>query len=127
MSLIVNLRGPTSMEVVLEHDVPHNMGPEHDSALYEMGVEAFQHRKIEVALEFVSRACAMPKAPGLYHRTHAEILRRSGRLDAAEATARLAVECGRDCAQSWETLGSILVERGKLAESCECYATAVQI
>src|SRR5262249_28033612 len=55
------------------------------------------------------------------------MLDRHGHSQAAEAAARLAIRRDPYCASSWETLGTILVQRGTLEESCDCYATAVRI
>jgi tetratricopeptide (TPR) repeat protein len=90
-------------------------------------MSAFQRGNIEAALRFMSRACINPEAPAIWHRNHAEILDRCGNAEAAETAARLAVRRESDCTSAWETLGTILIQRGLLAESCECYAKAVQI
>jgi Flp pilus assembly protein TadD len=97
------------------------------SVLHELGMSAFQRGKIEIALKFILRACADPEAPAIWHRNHAEMLDRQGRSEAAEAAARLAVRLDPGCASAWETLGTILIQRGSLEESCDCYATAVRI
>jgi len=95
--------------------------------LHGVGMSAFQRGNFKVALRFMSRACSFPDAPALWHRDHAEILDRSGDSEAAEAAARLALRREPDCASAWETLGTILVQRGALAESCACYEKAVEI
>jgi tetratricopeptide (TPR) repeat protein len=97
------------------------------SVLYGLGISAYRRGKIEVALKFLARACADPDAPAIWHRNHAEMLDRHGLSAAAEAAARLAVRCDPNCAQSWETLGTILFQRGSLEEGCGCYETAVRI
>jgi Flp pilus assembly protein TadD len=104
--------GPSKVEATVLHDV---------------AMSAFQRGSVEVALRFMLRACAYPEAPAMWHRNHAEILDRSGNSEAAETAARLALEREPDCASAWETLGTILVQRGTLAESCVCYEKAVQI
>ena len=95
--------------------------------LHELGISAFQRGNVEVALKFMLRACADPKAPAIWHRDYAEMLDRHGQSEAAETAARLAVRLDPDCAGAWETLGTILIQRGSLEESCDCYATAVRI
>ena len=97
------------------------------SVLHELGISAFQRGDIEVALSFLLRACADPKAPAIWHRNYAEMLDRQDHSEAAEAEARLAVRRDPDCASAWETLGTILIQRGLPEESCDCYATAVRI
>src|SRR6202047_1930567 len=97
------------------------------SVLHELGISAFQRGDIEVALSFMLRACADPEAPAIWHRNYAEMLDRQDHSEAAEAEARLAVRRDPDCASAWETLGTILIQRGSLEESCDCYAMAVRI
>lgn len=97
------------------------------SVLHELGISAFRRGEVAVALKFISRACADPGAPAIWHRNHAEMLDRQGNSEAAEAAARLAVRLDPECASAWETLGTILVQRGLLEESCDCYLTAVRI
>jgi tetratricopeptide (TPR) repeat protein len=95
--------------------------------LHELALSAFQRGDIELALKFMQRVCADPEAPAIWHRNHAEMLDRHGQSEAAEAAARLAIRRDPDCASAWETLGTIMVQRGSLEESCNCYATAVRI
>jgi tetratricopeptide (TPR) repeat protein len=94
---------------------------------YRLGMSTFRHGDLQVALKFMSRACARPEVPALWHRNHAEILDRCGNSEAAEAAARLAVRRNPDCASAWDTLGTILVQRGALMEGRICYENAVQI
>ena len=95
--------------------------------LHELGMSAFHRGNVEVALKFISLACAYPEAPAIWHRNHAEILDRLGDSEAAEAAVRLALRREPDCASAWDTLGTILIQRGTLAESCACYEKAVQL
>jgi len=97
------------------------------AVMHGLAVSAFQRGKVETALKFMSRACAHPDAPAVWHRNHAEILDRCGNTDAAEAAARLALSRDPNYAEAWETLGTILVQRGKYAESCACYEKAIEI
>lgn len=95
--------------------------------LYGLGLSAFRRGDNAVALNFVSRACADPGAPAIWHRNHAEMLDRQGQSEAAEAAARLSVRLDLNCASAWETLGTILAQRGLFKESCDCYDRAVRI
>jgi Tfp pilus assembly protein PilF len=95
--------------------------------MHSLGVSAFQRGKTETALKFMSRACAHPDAPAVWHRNHAEILDRSGNSQAAEAAARLALARDPDYADAWETLGTILAQRDQHTESCACYERAIEI
>jgi Flp pilus assembly protein TadD len=110
-----------------ERDLTSDSNQTEASVLYELAILAFQRGEVEVALNLMLRACADPIAPAIWHRNHAEILDRHGHSEAAEAAARLAVRRDPECASAWETLGTILFQRGSLAESCDCYATAVRI
>jgi tetratricopeptide (TPR) repeat protein len=97
------------------------------SVLHGVAISAFKRGDIEVALKFLSRACTDPEAPAIWHRNYAEMLDRRGNSEAAEMAARLAIRRDPDCASAWDTLGTILVQRGLLEESCDCYETAVRI
>jgi tetratricopeptide (TPR) repeat protein len=97
------------------------------SLFYELGISAYYRGEIEVAQQYVAMACADPNAPAIWHRNHAEILDRRGLPAAAEAAARRAVRLDPDCAEAWDTLGTILFQRGSLEESCACYETAVRV
>lgn len=110
-----------------ERDMASAAGEAEASILHGLGISAFQRGNVEVALRFMSRACTFPSAPAAWHRDHAEILDRSGDSERAEAAARLALHREPHCARAWETLGTILVQRGTLAESCACYEKAVEI
>jgi superkiller protein 3 len=108
-------------------DTASGSGQTQASVLHQLGISAFQRGDAEVALKFMARACADPEAPAIWHRNYAEMLDRRGNSEAAETAARLAVRLEPGCASAWETLGTILVQRGSLQESCDCYATAVRI
>jgi Tfp pilus assembly protein PilF len=95
--------------------------------LHQVAVKAYDCGKTDVALRFMALACARPEAPGQCHRNYAEMLHRCGQPAEAEAAARLAVERDPDCAEAWDTLGTILADRGALKESCHCYRRAVRI
>jgi len=100
---------------------------EEAAAMHMFGVSAFRRGNVEAALKFMSRACAHPEAPVLWHRNHAEILDRCGKSEAAEAAARLALSRDPENASAWETLGTILAQRDKDAESSACYEKAIEI
>src|SRR5215467_11885369 len=110
-----------------ESDIASGPSEAEASVLHGLGISAFQRGNVEVALKFMSRACSFEDAPATWHRDHAEMLDRSGDSEGAEVAARLALQREPDCASAWETLGTILVQRGTLAESCVCYEKAVEI
>lgn len=97
------------------------------SVLYGLAISAFRRGEIEVALTFMSSACSGLEAQAIWHRDYAEMLDRHGNSQAAEAAARLAIRRDPDCASAWETLGTILIQRGSFEESRDCYEKAVRI
>jgi tetratricopeptide (TPR) repeat protein len=106
---------------------PKDVGAAEAAVMHAIGVSAFQRGKVKTALKFMSRACAYPEAPAVWHRNHAEILDRCGNSEAAEAAARLALVRDPNYAGAWETLGTILAQRNNHAESCACYVKAIEI
>jgi Flp pilus assembly protein TadD len=109
------------------HEIACGSSQTEASVSYGLGMSAFQRGDVDIALKFMSRACADPDAPAIWHRNHAEMLDRQGSSEVAEAAARLSVQLDSNCASAWETLGTILVQRGLTEESCDCYETAVRI
>ena len=112
---------------MLKNNTTSYHGPTNAFILHQTAIAAYNCGNIAMALKFMALACARPEAPGQCHRNHAEILHRCGRSVEAEAAARLAVRYDQDCAEGWDTLGTILVDRGALMESRDCYQMAVQI
>jgi protein O-GlcNAc transferase len=104
-----------------------DIGAAEAAVMHAIGVSVFQRGKVKTALKFMSRACAYPEAPAVWHRNHAEILDRCGNSEAAEAAARLALLRDPNYAGAWETLGTILAQRNNHAESCACYVKAIEI
>ena len=118
---------PGSSEIQAQnYDMPC---PEPSAALilHQLAILAYDSKKIEVALRFMSMACAQPEAPALCHRNHAEMLHRCGRLHEAEAAARRAVQLDSNCVEAWDSLGTILFDQGALLESRDSYQAAVDI
>jgi Flp pilus assembly protein TadD len=105
----------------------HDIASQEGLVFYQLAMSAFRRANITIALRFMSRACARPEAPALWHRNHAEMLDRGGQLEAAEGAARLALRRDPNCASAWETLGTILVQCGALGESRTCYENAIRI
>jgi tetratricopeptide (TPR) repeat protein len=97
------------------------------ATLQRCGISAFQGGRTNVALGLMAQACARPDASALCHRDYAEILRQCGRRADAEAAARRAVALDPNCAEAWQTLGTLLFASKALAESRDCFATAVRI
>lgn len=95
--------------------------------MHALGISAFRRGKVDTALKFMGLACGHPEAPAVWHRNHAEILDQCGESEAAESAARVALARDPNCADAWETLGTILVQRGRHEESCACYQRALEI
>jgi Flp pilus assembly protein TadD len=108
-------------------ELGHRIGPAQSLFFYWLSMSAFRRGNMEVALKYMSHVCAQPETPTLWHRNHAEMLDRFGNSEAAEAAARLAVRRNPCCHTAWETLGTILVQRGALLEACNCYEHALAI
>jgi tetratricopeptide (TPR) repeat protein len=110
-----------------KHDATSRPEPTAAFILHQLAITAYNRKNIEGALRFMALACARPEAPGQCHRNHAEMLHRCGRSVEAEAAARLAIRLDQNCAEAWDTLGTILADRGALMASRDCYQTAIQI
>ena len=91
--------------------------PEYADALHLLGLLAHGHGNPSLALDFVRRACATPRAPALFHSNLAEMCRQSGLLAEGETAARRAVTLDNRLTAAWNNLGIILQEAGKLEES----------
>jgi len=100
--------------------------PEHADALHLLGLLAHGHGNLSLAIEFLRRACATPRAPALFHSNLAEMCRQSGLLAEGEKAARRAVTLDNRLTAGWNNLGIILQEAGKLEESLTCLARVVE-
>ena len=110
-----------------EHNATSYPEPTSTYILHQTAISAYNCKNMEVALRFMALACAHPEAPGQCHRNYAEMLHRCGQSIEAEAVARVAVRHDANCAEAWDTLGTILAERGAFMESRDCYQMAVRI
>lgn len=91
--------------------------PEHADALHLLGLLAHGHGNLPLAIDFLRRACATPRAPALFNSNLAEMCRQSGLLAEGEKAARRAVTLDHRLTAAWTNLGIILQEAGKLEES----------
>lgn len=94
--------------------------PEHGDALHLLGLLAHTHGNRALALDFLRRACATPRAPALFYSNLTEMCRQSGLLTEAEAAGRRAVALDSTLVAGWSNLGIVLQESGKLEESLAC-------
>lgn len=101
--------------------------PGQADALHLLGLMAHTFGNVDLAIEYLERACRAPRAPASYFSDLAEMCRQRRRLMEAELAARRAVALDGKLAAAWNNLGIILQEAGKLAESLHCLETAVSL
>ena len=101
--------------------------PQNADALHLLGLLAHTHGNKALAIEYLRRACATPRAPALFYSNLAEMCRQSGLLAEGEAAARRALALDVELAAAWNNLGIILQEAGKLDESLDCLRRVVAI
>jgi tetratricopeptide (TPR) repeat protein len=97
------------------------------NALYRLGLTALQAGDVELALTRVADAIEASPANATYHYSCAGILRRLGRLDAAEAGYRNALALQSDRMEIRRDLAVLLQERGRPDEAESHYRTALQL
>ena len=93
--------------------------PKNFYALHLLGLIALAHHHDDAAISLINEACkvAGPACPPPYLSNLAELLRRRGRLAEAMNAATSAVRLDPTAATSWNNLGIILQESGRLEES----------
>jgi tetratricopeptide (TPR) repeat protein len=96
------------------------VSPEYPDALHLMGLLAYTHGNRSMAIDYIKRACASPRASAQYFSNLAEMCRQTGRLGEALPAARRAVEIDPRHVAAWNNLGILLQEMGQLDESLEC-------
>ena len=97
-------------------------------ANYVMGSLAFGRGDLGNAELFLRRAADAPQPVALAQNDLAEICRRAKRFDEAEAYARKAVAAAPGLYVAWETLGSILMDKGgDLTEAEACVRKACDL
>ncbi|WP_082109026.1 tetratricopeptide repeat protein [Azospirillum thiophilum] len=89
-------------------------------ALHLLGLIAHGAGRIDLAIDLLTQAVAVPGAPAMYASNLAELCRRCGRLAEAERAGRRAVATDRTLDGAWSNLGIILQQAGKLADSARC-------
>lgn len=88
-------------------------------ALNLLAVMAHAYGKLDMAVDFLRRACQQPDAPAPYLSNLAEMCRQKGLLAEAELAAQRAVKADPGLVAGWNNLGIILQESGKLDASLE--------
>jgi tetratricopeptide (TPR) repeat protein len=101
--------------------------PQQPDALHLLGVMAHAYGKLDMALDYLRRACQEQVVPATYLSNFAEICRQKGLLAEAEQAGQRAVAQEPDLIAAWSNLGIILQESGKLEASLECLQKVVAL
>ncbi|QHE94915.1 tetratricopeptide repeat protein [Pandoraea fibrosis] len=101
--------------------------PEQPDALHLMGLIAHAHRLLDLAIDYLRKACLSPVAPATYCSNLAEMCRQKGLLAEAEQAARRAVDQEPQLVAAWNNLGIILQESGKFDAALECLKRVVSL
>lgn len=101
--------------------------PTQPDALQLMGVMAHAYGKLDMAVDFLRRACTTTGVPATYVSNLAEMCRQKGLLAEAENAARRAVAVDPRLVAGWGNLGIILQESGKLEASLDCLEKVVAL
>lgn len=101
--------------------------PHQPDALHLLGVMAHAYDRIDLAIDYLRKACLFSTAPATYHSNLAEMCRQKGLLAEAEQAARRAVEQEPQLIAAWNNLGIILQESGKFEASLECLQHVVAL
>jgi tetratricopeptide (TPR) repeat protein len=117
--------GQTDQAEQLCQQILHHW-PENADALHLLGLLAYTHGNLPVAIDFLRRACATPKASAQFYANLAEICRQNGQLSEAEEAGRRALALDPELSAGWINLGITLQEIGRLDESLICLRQAVQ-
>ena len=101
--------------------------PEYPDALHLLGLLAHTHGNRTLAIDYVKRACASPRASAQYYSNLAEMCRQVGRLEEALPAGRRAVEIDPSHVAAWNNLGILLQEMGQLDESLDCLRRVAEL
>lgn len=101
--------------------------PQQPDALHLLGLIAHAYGKLDLAIDYLRKACLLPLTPATYCSNLAEMCRQKGLLTEAEQTARRAVEQEPQLVAAWNNLGIILQESGKFEAALECLQHVVSL
>lgn len=101
--------------------------PQQPDALHLMGLLAHAYGKLDLAIDYVRKACLWPSVPATYHSNLAEMCRQKGLLAEAGQAARRAVEQEPQLVAAWSNLGIILQESGKFDAALDCLQRVVAL
>ena len=91
--------------------------PGQADALHLLGLIAHTYGNLDLALSYLRRACAAPRAPANYYSNLAEMCRQKGLLAEGEEAGLRAVALDPNLATAWNNLGILQQEAGKFEPS----------
>jgi len=94
--------------------------PAQADAWHLLGLMAHAYGKLDLAVDFMRKACQAPDASAQYCSNLAEMCRQKGALAEAELAARRAVKADPHYIAAWNNLGIILQESGQFQEALAC-------
>ena len=101
--------------------------PQQPDALHLLGLLAHAYGKLDLAIDYLRKACLWPSVPATYCSNLAEMCRQKGLLAEAEQVARRAVAQEPQLVAAWNNLGIILQESGKFDAALECLKRVVSL
>jgi tetratricopeptide (TPR) repeat protein len=104
-----------------------SVSPGHPEATHLLGLLAYAHGNLDLALDYLRQACRAPQAPARHLSNLAELCRQARLLPEGERAARRAVALDGTMAGAWNNLGIILQESGELEESRTCLERALEL
>ncbi len=97
-----------------------NAQPRQPDALNLLGLMMHAYGKLDLAIDYMQKACQAVDAQAVCQSNLAELYRQKGLLREAEQAARKAVEQDPQLLAAWSNLGIILQESGKFSASLDC-------
>lgn len=101
--------------------------PEQPDVLHLLGLMSHNCNNLDLAIDYLRRACLSPQAPALYLSNLAEMCRQKGLLEEGEKAARRAVTLDMVSTGAWNNLGIILQEMGRYEEALMCLERVVNL
>ena len=101
--------------------------PGHADASHLLGVISHAYGNLDLALDYLRRACQAPRAPAVYLSNLAEMCRQRGLLAEGETAGRRAVALDAGLIGGWNNLGIVLQEAGKYEESLACLERVIAL
>ena len=103
------------------------MWPGNHAALHLMGLMSHNWGNLDLAIDYLRKACQSPRAPATYFSNLAEMCRQKGLLTEGELIARRAVALDSFLIGGWNNLGIILQEAGKYEEALVCLERVIAL